>query len=175
MLLLEKGLASCIRKKEEQSAKAELYPQGYFKEKICKHCGTPFVPSAPCEHYCSDFCKRYEYVNTYYKRNYKITLDEYLNMAEKQNFKCALCNKENFAMGERHSGVLVVDHDHKTGEIRGLLCHNCNRALGLLHDNLEIIDKIRPYLERVTTIPKGSTPKANVGGSGTENDIVYSA
>lgn len=62
-------------------------------------------------------------------------------------------------MNKCHSGVLVVDHDHKTGKVRGLLCHNCNRALGLLKDNKEIIQNCLSYLERVTTIPKGSTLK----------------
>lgn len=46
------------------------------------------------------------------------------------------------------------------------LCHNCNRALGLLGDNVDILLSSISYLERVTTIPKGSTPEANAGGSG---------
>lgn len=62
-------------------------------------------------------------------------------------------------MGEHHTGCLVVDHDHKRGIVRGLLCHNCNRALGLFQDKSEIICRAFSYLQSVTTIPKGSTPK----------------
>ena len=62
-------------------------------------------------------------------------------------------------MRDIHSGALVVDHDHKTGAVRGLLCHNCNRALGLLQDSKENLMNCLSYLERVTTIPKGSTVK----------------
>lgn len=154
------------KSKKEQTAKPSKYPQGYFKPKACKHCGTIFTPKAPSEHYCCDFCKDYGIADAYYKRNYGITLEEVLDMAEKQGFVCAICHKENFAMGDCHSGALVVDHDHTTGKVRGLLCHNCNRALGLLGDNVDILLSSISYLERVTTIPKGSTPEANAGGSG---------
>lgn len=45
----------------------------------------------------------------------------------------------------------VVDHDHNPGNVRGLLCHNCNRALGLLNDSKETIENCLSYLESVTT------------------------
>ena len=45
------------------------------------------------------------------------------------------------------------------GKVRGLLCHNCNRALGLLKDSTEYLENCINYLKRVTTIPKGSTLK----------------
>lgn len=84
---------------------------------------------------------------------------EYLDLAEKQNFVCAICGEENFAMGVNHTGCLVVDHSHETGKVRGLLCHNCNRALGLLKDDSSLVSKAFHYLQSVTTIPKGSTLK----------------
>ena len=68
-------------------------------------------------------------------------------MAEKQNFVCAICGKENFAMGGNHSGCLVVDHDHNTGKVRGLLCHNCNRALGLFKDDPDLTQRATKYLK----------------------------
>lgn len=147
------------KKKAEQTGRPSKYPQGYFKKKKCRHCGKEFLPKAPSELYCSDFCKDYAETERYYKRVYHISLKEHLDMAERQNFVCAICGKPNFAMGERHTGCLVVDHDHKTGKVRGLLCHNCNRALGLLQDNSLTVYKAYTYLQSVTTIPKGSTPK----------------
>lgn len=163
-LLLNKGINRTVQTKDQQTAVSDKYPQGYFKAKKCKQCGQVFIPQAPSEHYCSDFCKRFNYLSRYYERNYNMTLDEYLNLAEKQNFKCALCGQENYAMKDIHSGALVVDHNHETGEVRGLLCHNCNRALGLLQDSIHTIDKIIPYLKGATTIPIGSTSEANADG-----------
>lgn len=152
--------------KKLQTAKASKYPQGYFHPKECKHCGSIFIPKAPSECYCSDYCKDYGVTEAYYKRTYNLTIQEVLDMAEQQHFVCAICHGENFAMNDCHSGILVVDHNHKTGEVRGLICHNCNRALGLLQDSVENCLRAASYLERVTTIPKGSTIQANGMGSG---------
>lgn len=133
--------------KKEQTADPSKYPQQHFHEKRCKHCGKVFKPKAPSELYCSDFCKDYGLAEAYYKRVYGITLEEYLDLAEKQNFVCAICGKENFPMNGCHSGCLVVDHDHKTGKVRGLLCHNCNRALGLFQDSPFLLEKASDYLK----------------------------
>lgn len=159
---LEKLLSTTQRfnkEKSKQTATPTKYPQGYFRQKRCKKCGKYFMPKAPSEQYCSDYCKNYGVIEAYYKRIYGLTIKEYLDLAEKQNFVCCICGKENFAMGECHSGVLVVDHNHKTGQIRGLLCHNCNRALGLFQDDIEKLKQAISYLKGVTTIPKGSTLK----------------
>ena len=156
---LQKGIAKHNAPKAKQTAKPSKYPQGFFHAKNCKLCGTVFHPKAPSELYCSDDCKDYSFVEAYLKRNYNITIQQYLDMAEAQGFTCAICHQENFAMCETHSGALVVDHDHSTGAVRGLLCHNCNRALGLLQDSRENLMNCLSYLERVTTIPQGSTIK----------------
>ncbi len=44
------------------------------------------------------------------------------------------------------SGPLVVDHDHSSGEIRGMLCNHCNRGLGHFRDNPELLEFARMYL-----------------------------
>lgn len=158
-LLLQSGVTKGNPRKNKQTAKPSKYPQGFFHAKKCRHCGTAFTPKAPSELYCSDRCKDYAIVDNYLKRNYSLTIEQYLDIAETQGFTCAICHRENFAMCDTHSGALVVDHDHKTGAVRGLLCHNCNRALGLLQDSRENLMNCLSYLERVTTIPKGSTVK----------------
>lgn len=155
----QKLIFRCKRNKpkELQTANCKKYPQKYFKAKPCKQCGKVFIPNAPSELSCSEECRIYLETESYYKRVYGLTIEEYLNMAEQQGFVCRICGKENFPMKECSSGALVVDHDHLTGEIRGLLCHNCNRALGLFHDSKENLSNAISYLERVTTIPEGST------------------
>lgn len=82
------------------------------------------------------------------KTRYGITWDEYLDMAEKQGGLCAICDKPESAKGS-HGQVknLAVDHDHITGMVRGLLCNNCNRAIGLLGDDPIRIAKAVAYLQ----------------------------
>lgn len=133
--------------KAEQTATPSKYPQGYFKAKPCKRCGELFKPNAPSEMYCSDLCKDYGVVSAYLTRAYNITLDDYRGLLVTQGHKCAICGGEGFIMNkDRHKLKLVVDHCHDTGRVRGLLCHNCNRALGLLKDSIATMNRAIDYL-----------------------------
>ena len=73
-----------------------------------------------------------------YKRRYGISYAEYKAMLSKQKNKCLICNTED---------ILVVDHNHKTGEVRGLLCHGCNCAIGLLRDDPSVLQSAITYLK----------------------------
>ena len=133
--------------KVEQTATASKYPQGYFKPKPCRCCKEVFTPNAPSELYCSDLCKDKGLMNAYLMRNYKITFRTYRLMLESQNNLCKICGSEGFIMNkDRHKMKLVIDHCHSTGKVRGLLCHNCNRALGLFKDSQGSLIKAIDYL-----------------------------
>lgn len=132
--------------KAQQTANPKKYPQGYFKDKKCRRCDTLFSPKAPSEFYCSDDCKDFAFTSKYLERNYNLTYDEYLEIHKKQQGLCYICKTKGFVMAKHHKLKLVVDHDHKTGKVRGLLCHNCNRALGLLHDDIEALKRAIEYL-----------------------------
>lgn len=73
------------------------------------------------------------------KYRYGLSLEEYTKLVEKQEGRCAICHQ----VPKRS---LQVDHDHRTNTIRGLLCVNCNRGLGYLMDNPDIIDAAAQYL-----------------------------
>ena len=75
------------------------------------------------------------------KRAYGLTLEQYDVMFDEQNGVCAICN-EQATDGRR----LAVDHDHKTGKIRGLLCMNCNVGIGNLQDDITILRNAVDYL-----------------------------
>lgn len=121
------------------------YPNGYFKEKTCKTCSEPFTPTAPSQKYCSSDCRG---KNAYYERVYGITEAEYETMKQQQNNRCYLCGSKGFMIGNNnHSERLAVDHCHDTDTVRKLLCHNCNRALGLFKDNPELMRKAAEYVE----------------------------
>lgn len=81
---------------------------------------------------------------THLKRKYGISLDEYNVQLEKQEFKCALCGGNE--THDKHK-VLAVDHCHKTGKIRGLLCFKCNSGLGSFNDDINLLIKAITYLK----------------------------
>jgi len=76
-------------------------------------------------------------------RAYGITLDKYNVILAKQGGCCAICRTDDPGRGSR--GSFPVDHDHETGETRGLLCMHCNRGLG--HFDLTTIRAAATYLE----------------------------
>jgi hypothetical protein len=83
--------------------------------------------------------------DTTLKHLYGITTEQYKLMLEQQNYKCGICNIEQ---KNAPSSELCVDHCHSTGEVRGLLCHPCNRVLGHFKDNLSIIRNATIYLTK---------------------------
>jgi hypothetical protein len=76
-------------------------------------------------------------------KRYNLTPDEYQVLLVKQNGVCAICRRPPW--GKRN--VLMVDHDHETGKVRGLLCSTCNVGLGALHDDAELLRVAIAYLE----------------------------
>ena len=78
---------------------------------------------------------------------YGLTPDSYHSLAEAQDFQCAICGDVPVAT-KVHPDGLVVDHDHKTGSVRGLLCGGCNASLGHFNDNAEALQAALRYLER---------------------------
>lgn len=77
------------------------------------------------------------------KRRYGITIEEYDTMLYNQEGVCAICGTEECRVKPSFS----VDHDHRTGEIRGLLCNDCNTALGGFKDDARLLRKAIKYLE----------------------------
>jgi len=84
----------------------------------------------------------------YLKRNYGITASERQQMLDAQNGECAICGIRESKCKKRHA----VDHCHETGKIRGILCTNCNSAIGKLQDNTELLKKAIAYLEKSVII-----------------------
>jgi len=80
--------------------------------------------------------------NDMLKRHYGITLQDYNDLFNAQKGCCAICGRHQSLIKK----TFCVDHDHLTNEIRGLLCHSCNRGLGLLGDTLESLLKAVKYL-----------------------------
>ena len=80
------------------------------------------------------------------KHRYNLTYDEYLELYNKQEGKCAICKIEKI-LGTK-SGLLV-DHNHKNNIVRGLLCNNCNTALGKFKESVEFLTNAISYISKI--------------------------
>jgi len=78
----------------------------------------------------------------YLHSRWGLTKSQYDAMAESQHGVCAVCSKPDIT-GRR----LAVDHCHKTGKLRGLLCYACNTALGRFNDDVSLLSKAIKYLQ----------------------------
>lgn len=126
----------CLKRvsKQEQKERRKKYKADYFqenKEKIYER-NKQNKPSA-------------ERIKQYYvKSKYKISIEDVDKLLKLQDGKCAICGVE-FNDNVR-ANKMVIDHNHITGEVRGLLCHNCNVGLGHFKDNVELLAKAINYL-----------------------------
>lgn len=77
------------------------------------------------------------------KRKYGMTPEQHEALAAQQNHVCAICGQANIG-----GYPLVVDHDHQTGEVRGLLCFCCNRMLGQAHNSPRVLRAGAIFLEQ---------------------------
>lgn len=79
-----------------------------------------------------------------------VTQDQYEQMLAEQNHQCAICGRLHAESSPEKwkRAKLAVDHCHGSGVVRGLLCHQCNVALGLMQDNPGLLRAAAEYLER---------------------------
>ena len=79
----------------------------------------------------------------YLKRRYGLTLEAWQEMWSSQGERCALCDSDTTDGKYWH-----VDHCHKSGSVRGILCHGCNTGLGNFRDNIDRLTAAIDYLNR---------------------------
>ncbi len=84
-----------------------------------------------------------KYLNTKLQRAYGITLDQWQEMFEKQKGCCKICGKHQSELKQ----TLSVDHCHSTGEVRALLCRQCNTVLGFVNEDYDIVLRLLEYID----------------------------
>lgn len=91
--------------------------------------------------------------NKYQLKKFGLNEEQYAKILLRQNNGCAICNTGTGHYSKSNIKCrLAVDHDHKTGKVRGLLCNSCNRALGLLKDSITNLQSAVVYLkENIST------------------------
>ena len=144
----------------------------FKKERNCLDCGILYRPTNGRQKFCgnwktrtgcsfkhsrqvneksvSEFFKRKNISKVQYKRNgnmlkkYNLTEHQYNEMLKQQNGVCAICKQKEI---HKLYKFLPVDHNHKTGKIRGLLCSRCNYGIGNFNDNIELLKEAINYLK----------------------------
>lgn len=115
------------------------------KRSICRGCTRnryKDIKHSPKKAHNWDLITRPRIRAAYLKRFYNLTPQEFDAILENQHYACASCHSL-FGNKSPH-----VDHDHKTGLVRGLLCSHCNTGLGCFKDNPELLKAAASYLER---------------------------
>lgn len=140
----------------------EQIPENVFGKNQCKICHklsvATYEKTETCRKYRKQWAaspKRKAYAKAYYqthkeqskishlKQKYGLSIEAYNHLLSLQQGKCAVCG----IPGVETPKGLVVDHNHKTGQVRGLLCNICNsHIIHVLEDYPHLIDKAKTYL-----------------------------
>lgn len=118
----------------------EIKPLDAFKK--AKHIKTGY-------HNTCKGCKSISDKNAKLKKHYGINLCEYNKLIVKQNNACEICK-----IPFNNVVDVCVDHDHSTKEVRGLLCQSCNRGIGLLKENIQVLYSAIRYLKNASPFNK---------------------
>jgi hypothetical protein len=109
--------------------------------KLCNACGQmkPAKAFTGKEWVCKT-CRNQRRTRQAREQKYGITFEEFSAMLDAQEGKCAICETE-------FEGEPMVDHDHVTRRVRGLLCKHCNTGLGMFHDDVQRLSAAARYLQ----------------------------
>lgn len=122
---------TCKEFKPASEFKLEARPNSRYKDGInmrskCKTC---------------DELRKYK---RFIQKTYGISWNDFQELLVKQDNKCAICKSEDNK--NKRAQRLFVDHDHKTGKVRGLLCSKCNHGIGHFDDDAEVLYSAANYL-----------------------------
>ena len=133
--------------------------------RICKICqkDLPYTEFGVCTRY-SHGTPNYQFYKSYCKpcevyrvrraklhRMYGLTEDQYNLMLVAQDWKCLLCSKQLIDKGKREEQP-CIDHDHVTGQVRGLLCWCCNAGLGMFKENPEVLLRAIQHIKPIEVV-----------------------
>lgn len=130
----------------------ELAESGTFTNRKCLFINCfNYVPKQPNAKFCSIKCTG-KASNMWSK--YGVSVNEYNFNWAQQHGKCFICKKYP-------KEYLVIDHDHKTNLVRGLICVQCNAAFGMVDDSIETLKSMIEYLESARINNEYNAWKAN--------------
>ncbi len=142
--------------------------------KNCRICNDLFKPKRSNQIICSNKCRkinREEYHKNYkatfeyrkgrriyqksqknktrlLKKYFNLSFEDYQKMVRQQSNKCAICGDKERIKRNGNKMELAIDHSHRTGKVRGLLCQRCNRGLGLFKEDILRLQNAIKYLKK---------------------------
>lgn len=140
------------RMKGISGAKAETHKKWHVKrqarataEGLCRYCAAPKLDGIGMCGACRDKHREWRRY-----REYGITSEQYESLLRGQNYGCAICGTKSTGVKEpgKKERSFMIDHCHKTGVVRGLLCHHCNLGIGQFRDRSDLLSKAIAYLGR---------------------------
>lgn len=114
-----------IKEKRKEKYNSSSYDKSYYAKNR--------------DYYLSKFRERK------YKTTYGISIEEYDKIYEEQGGGCKICGRHQDTIKKR----LHVDHDHKTGKVRGLLCNQCNVMIGMAFENPNVLTRAIKYIDNI--------------------------
>lgn len=129
------------RQKKETSEFYKLKSGKFGVAGCCKKCQEAKKKGTAQTYRSSPRGRHILYIN-YVKSEYGISEEDLQDLMDVQNGCCAICGQDFGTLKPRYH----IDHNHKTGEVRGLLCPYCNTGLGFIESNDGILDKVTKYL-----------------------------
>jgi hypothetical protein len=102
------------------------------------------IPLCDNDHKARGLCERHYSHKTMMSHKYNLEWEDYINLGEKCDWTCKGCGIQKLP---HETPGLNIDHCHETGMVRGLLCGNCNRSIGLAQNSSDILRKLAAYLE----------------------------
>lgn len=158
-ILPEGIIKKCIHHGELTKEHVKIYPRKgrNYPQIKCKKCAYNYtktsnnrfrerVRKTDNAHYAKN---RNRHIETRRIRQFGISQDQFNQMLLKQNNVCAICKNPETVVWKKTNTIkpLCIDHCHKTGKIRGLLCARCNTAIGLFKDSLNALISASEYLK----------------------------
>lgn len=131
------------RERISASKTGKRYEGRVYAKRPCRTCGKEFQGNSARHWFCSKECKAV----AHYEMKSVVTDAEYRVLLACQDGKCAICETTDPG-GPKTHGRFYADHDHATGEPRGLLCFRCNTALGKFDDSAKLLLRAAAYVSR---------------------------
>jgi hypothetical protein len=147
-----------MRKSAAAFAKQKKYQQEYNRRPEVKKRRNKYLRA---------WCKRnpemrfMRYFRHRLKKRYGMTPEQFYELANAFDGKCFICQREMIIPNKvtrpvRHGRCAVVDHDHKINEVRGVICNNCNRAIGFLSDS-GMLHRAKVYIDCFNKVYYGTS------------------